>query len=61
MKRVQLQLSIASLAVTTISAIYQALHVAPNQIRHLDNIDKKIDVLYSRNGMVILRRPNDYE
>ena len=60
MKRTQLRISMAGLAVTTASAIYQAFYVAPNHSNHLDNIDKKMDILYSRNGMMVMN-PNKYD
>lgn len=54
MKHIQLQISMASLVVTTTSAIYQAFYIAPNHSSHLDNLDKKMNILYSRNGMMVM-------
>lgn len=54
MKYAQIHLSVAGLAVTTVSAIYQAFYVAPNHSNRLAHLDKKIDILYSRNGMLML-------
>ena len=54
MKYAQIQLSVASLAVTTFSAIYQAFYVAPKHSNRLAHLDKKMDILYTRNGMVVL-------
>ena len=41
----------ASLAVTTLSAIYQAVYIVPKQAQRFDHLDRKMDILYSRNGM----------
>jgi len=45
------QFTAASLAVTTLSAIYQAVYIVPKQAQRFDHLDRKMDVLYSRNGM----------
>jgi hypothetical protein len=58
MKNLQIQLSAASLAVTTISAIYQAYYIAPNYLSRLDHLHKKMDILYTRNGMILQNKPN---
>jgi len=53
-----LQFAVASLAVTTTSAIYQAFYVAPTHSKRFDHLDKKLDILYSRNGMHIRSKYN---
>jgi len=60
MKRTQIRVAMASLAVTSASALYQAFYIAPRHSFHLDNIDKKIDILYSRNGMMVMNH-NKYD
>lgn len=41
----------ASLVVITMSAIYQAVYIVPKQAQRFDHLDRKMDILYSRNGM----------
>uniref|UniRef100_A0A6C0KKP2 Uncharacterized protein n=1 Tax=viral metagenome TaxID=1070528 RepID=A0A6C0KKP2_9ZZZZ len=53
-----LQFAVASLAVTTTSAMYQAFYVAPTHSKRFDHLDKKMDILYSRNGMHIRSKYN---